>query len=587
MVLKRTVRVKLSIPDERRDDLKRTMLTFREAAQMFANRGWERDADGYVITSRTVYKRVRKETELHADLCIGAVNLAADSLRSAVERMKAGKRAGKPTFSAPTTVYNTNAVSYFDGYCTLAAFGGRVRAEYVYPDDENCPQTRYLSGEWDRKGATLHYDRDGGDYYLHITVEKDDEKLGETENGTVLGVDLGVENVAVTSTGAFWGGGYLNHRRDEYERTRGKLQQTGTESAYRTIKQMGTRESRWANDYLHRVSKALVHEAITHTCSPIAFEDLTDIRERMPGVKKFHVWAFKQLCEYVEYKAAEFGIRTVQVDPAYTSQRCSCCGTTLREHRPSQAEFLCRKCGYEVHADYNAAKNSATKYVRAGQKRPSGRVNRQLALKSGTLNGNGGVFPCQRRRVGQTGSSPTSPGVYAGVVDPRSERDAGRRRRPPPRCRYERGAPESPTFSNPKNNVHTGASHRPDTRRFSDANGIAVPRNAEAVSAASNAVELDAPAFDGSLEPRRLKSAHVRAALVRLDGDRRRARPVRSLRGFRPGWTRRGTSSPLKRTRQRWPLRRREPDGVDLAFSTRHSPVSVIARLGTAIEARR
>ncbi len=137
----------------------------------------------------------------------------------------------------------------------------------------------------------------------------------------------------------------------------------------------------------------------------------------MPGVKKFHVWAFKQLCEYVEYKAAEFGIRTVQVDPAYTSQRCSCCGTTLREHRPSQAEFLCRKCGYEVHADYNAAKNSATKYVRAGQKRPSGRVNRQLALKSGTLNGNGGVFPCQRRRVGQTGSSPTSPGVYAGVVD--------------------------------------------------------------------------------------------------------------------------------------------------------------------------
>lgn len=195
-----------------------------------------------------------------------------------------------------------------------------------------------------------------------------------------------MKTIAATSTGQFWSAGYLNHRRDEYERIRGNLQQTGTESAHRTIASVGSRESRWAEDYLHRISKALVHEAITHDCSTIVFEDLTDIRDRMPGAKAFHAWAFRRLYEYVEYKAAEFGIGTEQVDPAYTSQRCSKCGHTARNNRTTQERFCCQQCWYEVHADYNAAKNIGLKHVHAGQKSPRGRANYQLALKSGTLN---------------------------------------------------------------------------------------------------------------------------------------------------------------------------------------------------------
>lgn len=195
-----------------------------------------------------------------------------------------------------------------------------------------------------------------------------------------------MKTIAATSTVRMWSGGYLNHRRREYEKTRGSLQRTGTESAHRTIAGIGHRESRWARDYLHQISKALVQEAMAHTCSTIVFEQLTDIRERMPGAKAFHAWAFRRLYEYVEYKASEFGIRTKQVDPAYTSQRCSRCGHIEGRNRPKQEGFCCRRCGYEVHADYNGGKNIGIKYVRAGQKSSCGRATRQLALKSGTLN---------------------------------------------------------------------------------------------------------------------------------------------------------------------------------------------------------
>ncbi|WP_458189269.1 RNA-guided endonuclease InsQ/TnpB family protein [Haladaptatus sp. NG-WS-4] len=385
-MIRRTVVVKLAVPDERRDDLRETTERFRQAAQMVVDRAFERNEDGYVITSKTklhqiTYQQVRETTDgLNADLVCAARNYAADSVKGVTSAWQNGKYATQPTFTANTVVYNKNAVTYREDHCTLAAVNGRVKAEYVIPSEGENPQTTYLrNDEWELRESTLHY-RDG-DYYLHVGVAKDDEPQ-EVEGGTVLGV----KPVAATSTGCMWSGGYLNHRRREYEKVRGSLQQTGTESAHRTIDGIGDRESRWAEDYLHRLSKALVQEAMTHDCSTIAFEDLTDIRDRMPGAKAFHAWAFRRLYVYVEYKATEFGISTTQVDPAYTSQRCSKCGHTERGNRPKQERFCCRKCGYEVHADYNAAKNIGIKHVHAGQKSPRGRANRQLALKSGTLN---------------------------------------------------------------------------------------------------------------------------------------------------------------------------------------------------------
>jgi IS605 OrfB family transposase len=229
------------------------------------------------------------------------------------------------------------------------------------------------------------------------------------EHPTVLGVDLGIDNVAVTSTGTFWSGGLLNHRREQYEQVRGGLQQTGTESAHKTIDSIGHRESRWVEDFLHNLSKEVVAEAVEHGCSVIAFERLNGIRSRMPRAKKFHTWAFNQLIEYVEYKAEAVGINVTQVPPQYTSQRCSKCGHTARNNRPTQADFSCQNCGYEVHADYNAAKNVGFKHVRSGQKSPTGRANRQLALKQGALSANGEFSPASgESRDGQSGSSPAS-----------------------------------------------------------------------------------------------------------------------------------------------------------------------------------
>nr|WP_323173304.1 IS200/IS605 family accessory protein TnpB-related protein [Natrialba sp. PRR66] len=71
---------------------------------------------------------------------------------------------------------------------------------------------------------------------------------------------------------------------------------------------MGDREIQWVEDYLHCISKAIVQEAVANECDTIAFEKLTDIRDRMPRAKKFHARAFRRLYDYVAYKAEADGI---------------------------------------------------------------------------------------------------------------------------------------------------------------------------------------------------------------------------------------------------------------------------------------
>jgi transposase len=51
--------------------------------------------------------------------------------------------------------------------------------------------------------------------------------------------------------------------------------------------------------------------------------------------------------------------RVQLLNPAFTSQRCSCCGNVDRKSRESQAVFRCTACTFTCNADVNAARNIA------------------------------------------------------------------------------------------------------------------------------------------------------------------------------------------------------------------------------------
>ena len=53
----------------------------------------------------------------------------------------------------------------------------------------------------------------------------------------------------------------------------------------------------------------------------------------------------------------KYGITTIEVNAAYTSQECSNCGFVSKENRKSQSRFACKCCNYKINADVNAARN--------------------------------------------------------------------------------------------------------------------------------------------------------------------------------------------------------------------------------------
>lgn len=389
----RTVRIRLCLDSQAGDALWETVDQYRHAANIVAEEGW--NPDGLIETRKSelheaTYDQVREVTDLQANHVTQARDAAAEALQACVERRRDGENPGRPTFTAATVRYDarTYRLNLDEGTCSLSTVHGRIEAHLTLPKNpEDTPHGAYLlNPEWDTASATLHY-RDGA-WWLHVACRREAEDVETPQHPTVLGVDLGIHNLATTSTAQFFSGGELAHRRREYEKTRASMQQAGTRSAHLAIKQLGDRESRYNKHHLHQVSRRLVDHATEQGVDVIVFEDLTDIRDRLPNGKAFHAWAFHQLVEYVTYKAQAEGMQVEQVDPAYTSRTCSKCGYT-DEDNVQDRWFKCRSCGYENDRDYNAAKNIGYKYVvSGGQKPPSGTGHGKLALTSGTMTPN-------------------------------------------------------------------------------------------------------------------------------------------------------------------------------------------------------
>jgi IS605 OrfB family transposase len=231
---------------------------------------------------------------------------------------------------------------------------GRMKCiPFVCSPDQRKTLALYRRGEADllcREGV----------WYLYATCEVPEAEQHEPDG--FIGVDLGIENIATTSSGYQAAGRKLNRYRRHQLNLRRKLQKKGTKSAKRLLKKRARKEARHAKDINHCISKTIVTEA-ERTGRGISLEELKGIRDRVrlrkPQRVALHSWAFAQLGDFIVYKARRTGVPLVFVDPAYTSQTCAECGYVDKRNRVNQALFICRGCGVVAHADRNSSHNVA------------------------------------------------------------------------------------------------------------------------------------------------------------------------------------------------------------------------------------
>ncbi|WP_406126598.1 transposase [Streptomyces canus] len=208
-----------------------------------------------------------------------------------------------------------------------------------------------------RKGESDLVQR-GGKWFLIATCEVPEPEAYQPVDW--IGVDRGIVNLATTSDGTNHQGRSLSRYRRWQARKRAELQTKRTRSATRRLARRAQQEKRHATHVNHRISKEIVSVA-QRTGRGIAVEELDGIHER---VRLRHdqrgtlsSWPFHQLGAHLAYKARQAGVPFLEVDAAYTSQRCPRCGHTERANRPTRDHFCCRRCGLAGPADVVAGVN--------------------------------------------------------------------------------------------------------------------------------------------------------------------------------------------------------------------------------------
>jgi putative transposase len=337
----RTTKVKLV--NSEIDILFGTAILYRRACQITLDFGFRNKTYNKNKLNTGTYRLIREQmSELPSALVQCARDQASEMLkRERCERL--------PTKKKLQIRYDKRTFKFFpeSGHVSLSTAIGRLNfAVRIYDHAK-----RYLGGEY--TSAQLIIVKDN--VFLNIQCKLADMPQSLTKK-RVLGIDRGILNIVTCDDNSFINSKHLRAVKGRYQHLKSKLQSLGTRSAKRKLTIVAGRERRFALDTNHVIAKQISKKP---DYDVFAVEKL-HVRTRKENGKKFNKmlggWSHGQLQSLLKYKAENAGKMVIEVNPQYTSQKCSKCGYVHRQNR-NGLRFKCRQCGFELNAGLNAARN--------------------------------------------------------------------------------------------------------------------------------------------------------------------------------------------------------------------------------------
>lgn len=217
--------------------------------------------------------------------------------------------------------------------------------------------------------------RDANHWVASVLTEREVDQPADRSGAAVIGIDLGVVQPVVLSTGQCFAlprasSGDHEHLARLQRRVASKKK--GSENRRKAVRRLAAFKARQARIRRDAMEKATTAIAKNH--GAVAMEDLRvrnmtasargtveepgrNVAAKAGLNRSILDVAPGALRARLGQKLAASGGVLLLVPPAHTSQRCHVCGDIRPENRSERDRFACQACRHEEDADINAAQN--------------------------------------------------------------------------------------------------------------------------------------------------------------------------------------------------------------------------------------
>jgi IS605 OrfB family transposase len=270
------------------------------------------------------------------------------------------KVAGKPVLSTTEAELDSRFIKInlakensFDGWITIGSLGRKIKIEIPFRFHKHF--NKMMQAGEIKGGIRLSSDT--------ITFMFDLPESRQIIAGNVVGIDIGQKTTLSVSDGQ-------KIDRDRHGHTYSSIckklsrKKKGSEGFRKT--------DNHRTNYLHWCINRLELNGIRQ----VNLEKIRHLRKGKRNNRAMQAWNYGELLRTLKGKLLEAGVQIKEVNPTYTSQRCSKCGWTRKGNRKSKC-FKCDRCGYAADADLNASINLSLCLLPIGKKERLSKINKR------------------------------------------------------------------------------------------------------------------------------------------------------------------------------------------------------------------
>lgn len=205
----------------------------------------------------------------------------------------------------------------------------------------------------------------GHKYYVSVCVSED-IKLPIKKEINVVGIDLGVKEIVVTSDGEIYKNPkYINKYENRIKKLSKRLSRKVKNSKnYNKTKMQIEEVYRKLRNARRKLSENIVNEIVKNNdiiiTEKLKVKEMLESKKNKKSLKKeISNVTFSEIIRKLEYKCKWLNKIFIQVSPYYpSSQICSMCGCKDKRMKDlSKREYKCKYCKNEIDRDLNASIN--------------------------------------------------------------------------------------------------------------------------------------------------------------------------------------------------------------------------------------